>query len=564
MSAEVGNLSLRGLSWEGLETPVVGSDLLTKFLELRGVSRAELDLSLPEALKLAQTQPGVSQGARLIADAIANRRSVAIFGDYDVDGMTSTTIWLMVCRAFGVQAAWKIPKRAEGYGLSVAAIDWALEQRADLLICVDSGTDRVKEIEHARAGGLSTVVIDHHLPKVDEGDGVSRPDALINGHFADDPTMARLCAAGQSFVVATTVVQALVKAGLQCAEREVLWRSLVQFGAIGTVADMMDISPGFNRALVSAGLKMMRSGPIEPVAEIIAQMFGVDGHKTADVATISFGFGPAVNASGRYSQPEVAIGLFTSRDRAEMGRFASTLISLNTQRKEMQAAMLKEAVDGADRTAPIASYVGQAWEKGLVGLVASGLLEALNRPALAATLIDGKIHGSGRSVPGFDLGSAVIAAHAAGIIASGGGHAAACGFQCDPDRWAEFVTFIGHRMNETSDIPANKVDFVVAPSVINVGEISALALLAPFGQGWPKPLIGVPCTLATASVVGKNRDTVIANAGFRAIGFKAAHNGLIRLSEHQGADTVIIGYPEISEYRGSVTAEMRIRDVVIK
>jgi single-stranded-DNA-specific exonuclease len=225
--------------------------------------------------------------------------------------------------------------------------------------------------------------------------------------------------------------------------------------------------------------------------------------------------------------------------------------------------MFDEAMGAVERNRPIAAFVGDDWEKGLVGLVASGMVDALQVPALAATRIGDVIHGSGRSVPGFDLGRAVIAAVQAGLLLGGGGHAAACGFQCAPEQWESFRLFLEEDVLRSDQAATNHVDMVIDVAALNVDEIGAFSGLAPYGQGWPQPVIGIPCTLYEVAVIGKNRDTIRVNAGFKGIAFRASHNGLMQLLESRGRRAIVIGEPVVSEFGGSVSAEMRIRDVVV-
>lgn len=554
------NVSLRGSRWGGLDRPLATSGLFQSFLVERGKSRLALELCLDDALLIASGQDGFSDAVELVSATIAMKRPIFIFGDYDVDGMTSVSIWLRVLQALGAPVEVMIPKRCEGYGLSHLAVQRALEAGAALLICVDSGTDRVLEIAAARDAGLSTLVIDHHLPKGGRAEA-SMPDVLINGHFSQDPMLARLCAAGQSFAVASAVLDrngSHLSADMLASVR----RHLLQFAMVGTISDMMDIGPGFNRAVVAAGLDELRLHPVPSLKALLKAIFPGEDEKIG-ASTISFGIGPAINSAGRFSEPSIAIGLLMSDDELGAEEFAKSLVSLNDRRKELQSQMFEEAMVTLDRTRTVAAYVGDDWEKGLVGLVASGIVDALHRPALAATRLGDTIYGSGRSIPGFDLGRAVIAAHKAGIILGGGGHAAACGFQCAPDQWDSFVQFIARELANADSEPTHFVDLMIEPAALTVEEISAFNGLSPYGQGWAPPVVGVRSRLHDIAVIGKNKDTLRVNAGFKGVAFRASHNGLMKLLEYRGRDAVIIGEPVVSEFGGALSAEMRIRDVVV-
>lgn len=553
-------VSLRGSRWGGLDKTPVKSALFAQFLMERGKSKLALQLRLSDALLIASCQIGFVEGVDLVCSAVTAGEHIFVFGDYDVDGMTSASIWLRVLRALGASVEALIPTRADGYGLSANAVQKAVDAGAGLLICVDSGTDRVGEIEMASRLGLRSIVIDHHLPKGGRSEA-SNPTVLINGHFSADPMLAKLCAAGQSFALASAVFDRL-EMSINDSLRIPVRRHLLQYAMVGTISDMMDIGPGLNRAIVTAGLEALRSDPVPSLQALIAGLFkGAD--EKIGAATISFGIGPAINSAGRFSNPGVAIGLLMSDDPDEAERLAAILVELNDERKHLQSAMFDEAMSAVDRDRSIAAYVGEAWEKGLVGLVASGMVDALHLPALAATRLGDTIYGSGRSIPGFDLGRAVIAAHQADLIIGGGGHAAACGFQCTPEQWDGFIHFLEGERARADQAPTNHVDMVIDVSALSVDEVSAFSGLAPYGQGWPQPVIGIPCTLYDVAVIGKNKDTVRVNAGFKGVAFRASHNGLMQLLENRGRKAVIIGEPVISEFGGSVSAEIRIRDVVI-
>jgi single-stranded-DNA-specific exonuclease len=552
--------SLRGYRWGGLDANPVMGGLFDQFLAKRGENRLALELTLDDALMIAGCQSGFSECVDMICDAIGSKEHIFVFGDYDVDGMTSAAIWLRVIRALGGSAEALIPERKAGYGLSQQAVDAANASGARVLLCVDSGTDRVREIAEASAYGLKTIVVDHHLPKGGRGEA-SCPNVLINGHFSADPMLAKLCAAGQSFALASAVFDRLCDP-VEEGDRAAVRRHLLQFAAVGTVSDMMDIGPGFNRAVVVAGLEELRACPVPSLNSLIAALFP-GGEEKISVATISFGIGPAINAAGRFSQPRVAMSLLLADEPGLTDDVARELVKLNDERKSLQSKMFDEAMENLDRGRAIAAYVGDDWEKGLVGLVASGMLDALQRPALAATRLGDTIHGSGRSTPGFDLGRAVIAAHQKGLLIGGGGHAAACGFQCAVDQWSTFVSFVEQEFLRADEAPTHHVDFMIEPRSLVVEEIDEFRHLAPYGQGWPAPIIGVQCTLRDVSVIGKNKDTIRVHAGFKGIAFRANHNGLLKLTEARGRRAIVIGEPVVSEFGGALSAEMRIRDVVV-
>lgn len=555
-----GYRSLRGLVWRGLDKPPVRTGLLDAFIASRGLSRNRVEVDYDDCLLIASCQPGFGKGANLIADAIEADVGVFVFGDYDTDGITSTAIWRTICKAYGVRAFSKIPRRSEGYGFSASAAGMPRALDCKLLICVDSGTDRVDEIELARRDGVTTVVVDHHLPKSDGvSDGVSKPHALINGHFSNDTSMRHLCAAGQSYALAMSVLNVLRLRGRPCPGEDLVQAKILQFATIGTVSDMMELV-GYNRALVRSGLQAMNEAPVPAIQALLE---GGSIRKPVKADGIGFGIGPMINSAGRYSQPEVALDLLLSDDALQHASLVAQLVALNEKRRAEQSAMLDEALDKIDRSQPIAFYAGPSWEKGLVGLVAAGVLQTLHRPALVGALSGELVSGSGRSTDGFDLGHAVIAAHQAGLIVQGGGHAKACGFTCYRDQLQPFLDFITERFLDEQVPVENSVDLVLDPRSVTVAEFSALSVLAPYGQGWTQPRVAIRVRVTDAHLIGKTQETLKLGVGFKAIAFRVSHNGLSELLNAQNRDVILIATPQVGEWQGAYSAEMIIEDAIL-
>jgi single-stranded-DNA-specific exonuclease len=515
-------------------------------------------VELVDGLLLASCQPGYAKAAGLIADAIQLGQGIFVFGDYDVDGITSTAIWKTVIRAFNVRCETKIPARAEGYGFSSAAAGQAAGLSCSLVLCVDSGTDRVEEIDLVLKYGIQAVVVDHHLPK-DERDGVSRPTALVNGHFSADPSMRLLCAAGQSYALAIGVLELMRRRGQPCPGEDLLRERLLQLATVGTISDMMELR-GYNRALVREGLALIN---LRPLAGLywLAQAAGIRRAIKAD--TIGYALGPMINATGRYSRPELALDLLLGDDPVALKALALEMQSLNARRQGEQKAMIDEAMERVDRSQPVAFYRGFDWEKGLVGLVAGGVMQNLQRPALVASVVGDIASGSGRSTPGFDLGHAVIEAQQAGLLVSGGGHAAACGFTCRVDQIEPFLAFIRRRFLMEHRPVAHEVDLVIDQAGVSVSEFDTLARLAPYGHGWLQPKLAVEVTIRDSHLIGERHETIRIGCGFKAVAFRVGHNGLESLLEAHGRRAILIATPQVGEWQGARSAEMIIEDVIL-
>lgn len=556
--ATTGSMSVRGLSWAGLDRPVMRSGLLGAFQQHRGLRSHDIDVALEDGLLVASCQPAFAQAANLIADAVEADAGILVFGDYDVDGITSTAIWKTVLRAYGVRCETKIPTRAEGYGFTCAAAGLASGLGCGLVLCVDSGTDRVEEVEMLVRAGIKAVVVDHHLPK-SQGDGVSRPHALLNGHFSADPSMRLLCAAGQSYALALAVLKVLRGRGRACPDQAVIADRILQLATVGTVSDMMELR-GLNRAIVREGLARINVAPL-PALKRLAEAAGARREIKAD--TLGYMIGPMINASGRYSRPDLALDLLLSDDPLEQAALVLELDTLNRRRRDEQKLMVDEAMDKVDRSQPVAFYAGFGWEKGLVGLVAGGVMQSLQRPALVGAIQGDLVSGSGRSTPGFDLGHSVIEAQKAGLILTGGGHAAACGFSCRVEQLPAFLGFLRSRFLIEQRPVVHEVDLVIDRCSVSVGEFDALATLAPFGQGWTPPRLAVEVTISDAHLIGEREDTLRLGCGFKAIAFRVGHSGLAQLIEARGQRAILIATPQVGEWQGARSAEMIVEDAIL-
>ncbi len=279
--------------------------------------------------------------------------------------------------------------------------------------------------------------------------------------------------------------------------------------------------------------------------------------------TLGYGVGPMINAAGRYSRPDVALQLLLSEDLGEQAALIVELQALNERRREQQKKMLDEAMERVDQSRPVAFYAGYGWEKGLVGLVAGGVMQTLNRPALVGAVSGDVISGSGRSTDAFDLGRAVIEAQQAGLIVQGGGHAKACGFTCRVDQIAAFRNFLDRRFVTEERPVEHQVDLVLDPAGVNVEEFSRLGVLAPYGQGWREPRVAVEVRIRQAHIVGQQKDTLTLRCGFKAVAFRMSHNGLAGLADALGRDVVLIGAPSLSEWQGATQAELIVEDAIL-
>jgi single-stranded-DNA-specific exonuclease len=492
--------------------------------------------------------------AERLAASVAGAETVAIFGDYDVDGACGTALLASFLRMHGANVLTHVPDRlAEGYGPNAPALLSLAQRGASLVVCVDCGTAAAAALAclHGRA---DVIVLDHH-----KAEGPPPPvHATVNPNRLDDTSGLRhLCAAGVAFMAAVATLRVLRRRGFFAARPEPDLRSLLDLVALATVCDVMPLT-GLNRALVTQGLKLMASRGRPGIAALL-DVAAVRERPTA--MTCGFALGPRINAGGRISEADLGLRLLLCEDPLEARALAERLDAVNRQRQHVEAGVLQAALDAAEAQMGAGHAVlvvsAASWHPGVVGIVAGRLRERFNRPACVGGHADGMIKGSGRSVPGIDLGAAVIAARQSGLLATGGGHPMAAGFSLPPAREADFHAFLNDRLAGVLDLPARPhldVEAQVSAPGATLELARTLGRLAPFGAGNPEPVLVLPgVRVSRADRLGNDGNTVRAfveadggrvktllfRAGDSAVGQALCDRtgGLLHLAGHLRAET---------------------------
>ena len=389
--------------------------------------------------------------AERLADAVVRGETVGVFGDYDVDGACSSAVTITLLRQLGCTVMHHVPDRmAEGYGPNIPALLSLAERGASLVVCVDCGT-AANDALAALAGRAEVVVLDHHKAETTPRAAL----ATVNPNRLDDQSgLSMLCASGVAFLAGVALVRSLRRRGFFAARAEPDLIALLDLVALATVCDVMPLT-GVNRALVCQGLKVMgrRARPGVAALLIVAQ-----ARATLNAGTCGFVLGPRINAAGRIAEADLGLRLLLCEDPAEAAVLAARLDDVNRQRQEVEAGILDAALREAESRAAAGHaalvVAGADWHPGVVGIVAGRIKERFNRPACVAGVADGIAKGSGRSVPGLDLGAAVIAARQHGILLTGGGHAMAAGFSLPADRLADFTAFLNERLSDAAQLPS--------------------------------------------------------------------------------------------------------------
>lgn len=547
---------------------IVGRLLAARGVDIDGAANF-LDPTLRALMPDPSALVDMDAAAARIADAVQRGETIAVFGDYDVDGACSGALIFSLLRELGATVLHYVPDRmAEGYGPNAAALRGLVQQGAGLIVCVDCGTAAADIFAQLR-GQTDIVVLDHH-----KSDGAA-PDivATVNPNRLDDTSgMGSLCAAAIAFLTAVALVRELRRRGHFDGQSEPDLMSLLDLVALATVCDVMPLT-GLNRALVAQGLKIMARRARPGIAALIDIALVRD---RPSAFTLGFTLGPRINAAGRISEADLGLRLLVTQDTLEARSLAATLDAVNRQRQEVEAGMLEAALRAAEDQAkaghPVILVSGAQWHPGVVGIVAGRIKERFNRPACVAALADGVAKGSGRSVLGLDLGAAVIAARQLGILNTGGGHAMAAGFSLSAARLEDFHAFLNERLAAASALPAAAdlaVEAALAIPGATIDLAQQIARLAPFGNGNDEPIFVLQrARVLRADRVGKDGNTIrtiVEGEGggprLKAMLFRAREGALTDALLARGGPALhLAGQLRAEEWNGNTSAGFIISD----
>jgi len=503
---------------------------------------------------------------RLVA-AVTGGELIGVFGDYDVDGATSSALLTRFFEAAGASVKVHIPDRmVEGYGPNAPALLRLKEAGAGVVVTVDCGTTAFEPLREAAEAGLDVIVVDHH-----EGEA-EMPAALtiVNpNRFDEESEHGHLAAVGVAFLLAVGVNKALREAGWYQGRKAPDLMQWLDIVALGTVCDVVPLR-GVNRALVAQGLKVMAQ---RRNAGLVA-LGDVGGVKEKPEAYhLGYIMGPRVNAGGRVGQADLGVRLLTSDDAAEAMQMAQQLDGYNKDRQEIEAQVLLQAieqVEGApDDGLPLVLAAGEDWHPGVIGIIAGRLKERYNRPACVVALEGSEGKGSGRSVPGLDLGAAIIAARQSGLLIKGGGHAMAAGFTVARDKLDEFSAFLAERLMAqlaSPLMPVLELDGLLDAGGATVDLIETLKQVGPFGSGNPEPRFVITSARVVAPrVVGQGHVACQLAGKFggrlKAIAFRAADSEMGHaLLANDGTPMHLAGSLKIDSWQGNVNAQLFIDD----
>ncbi len=552
-------------------------ELLARIIAGRNVDVDGVEAFLDPAVKRSMPDPNVltamPEAAARIADAITRGETIAIFGDYDVDGATSAALLARFLRRAGVEPLIHIPDRLfEGYGPNVEAIRSLVARGATLIVTVDCGTTSIEPLTEAATLGVDVVVIDHH-----QADEVLPPAvAIVNPNRRDDLSgLGHLAAVGLTFMTIVAINRELRRRGFWTGERaEPDLLSFLDDVALGTVADVVPLI-GLNRAFVAKGLIALRRRQRVGHTSLmdVARLNG-----PPEAWHLGFLLGPRINAGGRIGRADLGVRLLIEEDPDAAAKIAAELDRLNRERQVIEVETVAQAEAeamaalGLEEKGAVVVTAAEGWHPGVVGLVAARLKEKFGRPAFAIALEPGGIGtGSGRSIPGVDIGRAVRQAVAEGLIEKGGGHAMAAGVTLRKTALAPLRAFLETTL--AADVTVARrangllIDGAISGAAANADLVAMLDRAGPFGSGNPEPMIALPAhTITYAEEVGQAHVRVrlksADGAGVNAIAFRASGQKLgAALLQNRGRRVHAAGSFSLDRWNGEERVQFRLTDI---
>ncbi len=540
---------------------------VAQVLARRGVNAADAPGFLAPALRDLLPDPrslkDMEKAVTRMLQAVKARQRIAIFADYDVDGGTSAAQLIVWFRHFGLKPTLYVPDRIdEGYGPNETAMA-DLAARHDLIICVDCGT--LSHDPLAAAKDADVIVLDHHLG----GETLPPAVAVVNPNRQDESgDLGHLCAAGVVFLALVEARRQLREAGEQSPDL----MSLLDLVALATVADVAPLV-GVNRAFVRQGLTVMAR---RDRAGLVALSDSARMDTAPSSYHLGFVLGPRVNAGGRVGQADLGARLLATADTSEAQALSERLEELNKERRDIEASVRAAALAQAEERgldAPLVWAAGSGWHPGVVGIVASRLKEATGRPAIVIGLDDGIGKGSGRSVAGIDLGSAIQRLAGEGLLVKGGGHKMAAGLTVEQDKLEDAMARLSDLLARqgAGDLgPADlRLDGVLMPGAATLDLVETLEQAGPFGAAAPAPRFAFPAAkILHARRVGESHLKVSFGDGLGArmdaICFGAYDTDLgTTLENHGGAPFHLAGRLDINSWQGRQSVQLRLEDAAL-
>lgn len=532
--------------------------LLSSIIVNRNIKEEDIDVFLNPTRNNFYNpflMPDMEIAVDRIIKAINNKEKMIIYGDYDVDGITSITVLKSFLEDRGIYVDSYIPNRLEeGYGLNKPAIDGIVKKEYDLMITVDTGISGIEEIEYANSLGLETIVTDHH----EVGDELPNAIAVVDAKRKDNQYPCRdLAGVGVVF----KLIQAIgIKLGLE--EKEYL--KYLDIVCVGTISDIVPLVDE-NRVITKLGLMLVAQTKNMGLRSLLIS----SGYKNIDSTTISFGIAPRINACGRMGHADEALKLFLSKDIYEVNELTKRLNDYNKMRQDKEKSIYEDAVNQIEKNKLYENcaivVAGEDWHHGVIGIVSSKITDLYFKPSILLCYEDEVAKGSGRSIPGFDLHDALMKCQ--NSIERFGGHAMAIGITIKRDKFEEFkkeFEEVARKAKIDEIIPIINIDAKINLSEINKEMVASLKQLEPFGEGNKMPIFAfknLKIDSIRALSEGKHIKLTLkeGNSIINAIGFNLGH----LVDEYRIGDKIdVVGTLEINSFNGVDSLQINLKDVM--
>jgi single-stranded-DNA-specific exonuclease len=511
---------------------------------------------LPNPQRLIDMKKAVD---RLIS-ALEKKEKITIFGDYDVDGATSTSLLMRYLMHIGANVNFYIPDRVkEGYGPSESAFDSLKKDQTDLVITVDCGTAAIAPLFHAKKIGLDSIIIDHHIPEKTLPECI----ALINPNRTDDTSgYGYLCAAGVTFLFLVSLQSELKKTHKNLPDL----RLFLDLVALGTVCDVVPLK-GLNRAFVQQGLAVLNK-QLNPGIKALCHVAGIEEKCTS--YHLGYILGPHINAGGRIGKSTLGTELLTASSTESALPIAQTLNQLNQQRKNIEAKALDQALEMSKESeeSSVLCLGSDEWHPGIIGIVAGRLKEKLHKPVFIIAFDEtGCGKGSGRSIPGVNLGGLVQKAKDSGILIKGGGHAMAAGLSVEKNKVSELQRLFNDHVS-SSEMPPLEIDVSLSIQGATIDIVRLIDRAGPFGSENPSPIFMIPnCQIIKPTIRGEKHVSCFLRSedgkSLEAISFNVVGGPLEEILLKPGTKYFhIAGSLKVDTWQGRVKAKFYIEDII--
>ena len=550
-------------------------EITSKLLSIRNIKKDEVKSFLNPSIKNFLPNPYIindmEKSSKKVSEVILNNSKIGIFGDYDVDGASATALIGNYLSSLAIEYIIYIPDRKkEGYGPSIDAFKYFIDNKIKLIFTVDCGTLSFEAIDYAKKNDIDVIVLDHHQSEIN----LPNAHSIVNPNRLDDKSdLKYLCAAGVTFMFLIALNKEL-RLTNWFKNKNIEEPNLIEYLDLVTLGTVCDVVPliGLNRAIVAQGLKILKNKKNLGLKTLL-NICGIETHP--NIYHVGYMLGPRINAGGRVGKSSHGANLLLSSNPQEVFKIATELDQFNKERQYLEKDVLDKIQKEIkiDISEPVIIISGKNWHEGVIGIVAARIKDKFNKPVIIISIENNVGKASARSIVGFDIGSAIIAATQENILIKGGGHKMAGGFTIKVDQIEKFKKFIFKKFAKLSqNLKKEKplyFDSVIAPTAINLEFYNKVNALAPFGSGNPEPKFVIENLKTVNHKVLKNKhikSILVGTDGssIKTIAFNSVDNEIgAYLLKKDNKLFNIAGKLSLNEWRGQSNVEFIIDDISV-